>query len=234
MPNNTIEQFNLTTAAVCGASGNRRLRSARPGTQSVGGGAVGADAAAEPLRRRRRLQYQRLFRQSRRRPIKTRLRRAAPGSHDSRTSCTFNGTASPIIAADHDRHPVDVSILNGQPTPWPSLRRSAGLVPSAQLTWQISPTLLNIARVGWVRDTSQTNATPPQQSRGHSEYSRHADLRRTRRAPDRQRRQQLHRFAHRYGHPARPLPGQLEPGLAVAGRHDQGLGQAPDPIRRRR
>ncbi|MBZ5602090.1 MAG: carboxypeptidase-like regulatory domain-containing protein [Acidobacteriia bacterium] len=35
------------------------------------------------------------------------------------------------------------------------------MVPTAQVTWQISPTLVNVFRAGWVRDTSQSNATSP-------------------------------------------------------------------------
>ncbi len=39
-------------------------------------------------------------------------------------------------------------------------------MPSAQLTWQISPTFLNVFRIGWVRDTSQSNATSPTAAAG--------------------------------------------------------------------
>ncbi len=40
------------------------------------------------------------------------------------------------------------------------------MVPTAQVTYQISPTLVNVFRAGWVRDTSQGNATPPTKSAG--------------------------------------------------------------------
>ncbi len=40
------------------------------------------------------------------------------------------------------------------------------MVPTASLTWQISPTLLNVFRMGWVRDTGQSNATSPTKSAG--------------------------------------------------------------------
>jgi hypothetical protein len=59
----------------------------------------------------------------------------------------------------------DISILNG-------VAKSAitnperVLVPTAQVTWQITPTLLNVARIGWVRDTSQSNATSPTTAAG--------------------------------------------------------------------
>jgi hypothetical protein len=59
----------------------------------------------------------------------------------------------------------DISILNGvassaETTP------QRGIVPSLQATWTISPTLLNTFRIGWVRDTSQTNATSPTKAAG--------------------------------------------------------------------
>ncbi len=59
----------------------------------------------------------------------------------------------------------DVSILNGSATSAETTPARA-LVPSAQLTWQISPTFLNVFRMGWVRDTSQTNATSPTKAAG--------------------------------------------------------------------
>jgi hypothetical protein len=59
----------------------------------------------------------------------------------------------------------DVSILNGAASSVETTPQR-GVVPSLQATWQISPTLLNVARVGWVRDTSQTNATPPSKAAG--------------------------------------------------------------------
>ncbi len=59
----------------------------------------------------------------------------------------------------------DLSILNGAAS---SVLTNPGraMVPTAQLTWQISPTWLNVARFGWVRDTSQSNATSPTQVAG--------------------------------------------------------------------
>ncbi len=59
----------------------------------------------------------------------------------------------------------DISILNGHPMSMVTTPQRT-LFPTAQLTWQISPTLLNIARLGWVRDTSQTNATSPTKAAG--------------------------------------------------------------------
>jgi len=59
----------------------------------------------------------------------------------------------------------DISILNGNPTSAETTPQRT-LVPTAQLTYQISPTLLNIYRIGWVRDTAQTNATSPAKAAG--------------------------------------------------------------------
>jgi hypothetical protein len=59
----------------------------------------------------------------------------------------------------------DVSILNGKASSAETTPQR-GVVPSLQATWQISPTLLNIIRAGWVRDTSQTNATSPTKAAG--------------------------------------------------------------------
>ena len=60
---------------------------------------------------------------------------------------------------------TDVSILNGNATSAITSPARA-IVPSAQLTWQISPTFLNVFRMGWVRDTSQSNATSPTNAAG--------------------------------------------------------------------
>jgi hypothetical protein len=59
----------------------------------------------------------------------------------------------------------DISILNGKATSAITTPQR-GIVPSLQATWQISPTWLNISRIGWVRDTSQTNATSPTKAAG--------------------------------------------------------------------
>jgi Carboxypeptidase regulatory-like domain len=60
---------------------------------------------------------------------------------------------------------ADISILNGNPTSAETTPQRT-IVPTAQLTWQISPSLLNITRIGWVRDTAQTNATSPTKAAG--------------------------------------------------------------------
>ena len=60
---------------------------------------------------------------------------------------------------------ADISILNGNPASAETTPQR-GMVPSLAATWQISPTLLNVTRIGWVRDTSQTNATSPTKAAG--------------------------------------------------------------------
>ena len=59
----------------------------------------------------------------------------------------------------------DISILNGNATSAITSPQRT-IVPSLQATWQVSPTLVNVARIGWVRDTSQSNATPPSKAAG--------------------------------------------------------------------
>ena len=59
----------------------------------------------------------------------------------------------------------DISILNGKPASAETTPQRA-MVPSLSATWQISPSLFNVARIGWVRDTSQTNATSPTKAAG--------------------------------------------------------------------
>jgi hypothetical protein len=60
---------------------------------------------------------------------------------------------------------TDISIINGNASSAITTPERS-MVPTAQLTWQISPTLLNITRIGWVRDTGQTNATSPTKAAG--------------------------------------------------------------------
>jgi len=59
----------------------------------------------------------------------------------------------------------DISILNGNAASAITSPQRA-IVPTAQLSWQISPSLTNVFRMGWVRDTSQSNATSPTKAAG--------------------------------------------------------------------
>jgi hypothetical protein len=54
----------------------------------------------------------------------------------------------------------DISIMNGQPRSMVSSPRR-GQVMMGSLTWQIRPTLFNVSRFGYVRDTNANQATPP-------------------------------------------------------------------------
>ncbi len=160
-PNNTIEQFNLKNSSVCGAAGNSACDPRGLGLNP----SVAAQWAQMPLPNltgggdgfNTGSYFANLAT-----PIKTdygvlRL------DHMITDKLTFNGTftyyRSDTVASN------DISIVNGNPSSAITTPQR-GMVPSAQLTWQISPTLLNIARVGWVRDTGQTNATPPSKAAG--------------------------------------------------------------------
>ena len=59
----------------------------------------------------------------------------------------------------------DISILNGVASS-AITSPQRGIVPSIQANWQITPSLFNVARLGWVRDTSQSNATSPSKAAG--------------------------------------------------------------------
>jgi len=59
----------------------------------------------------------------------------------------------------------DISILNGKASSAETTPARA-ILPSLQATWQISPTLVNVFRMGWVRDTNQSNATSPTKAAG--------------------------------------------------------------------
>jgi hypothetical protein len=59
----------------------------------------------------------------------------------------------------------DISILNGVASSAITTPQR-GIVPSVQATWTISPSLLNTFRIGWVRDTNQSNATAPTKAAG--------------------------------------------------------------------
>ncbi len=59
----------------------------------------------------------------------------------------------------------DISILNGTASSAETTPQR-GVVPSLQATWVISPTMSNVIRAGWVRDTNQANATSPTKAAG--------------------------------------------------------------------
>ncbi|HEX4750746.1 MAG TPA: carboxypeptidase-like regulatory domain-containing protein [Bryobacteraceae bacterium] len=155
-----IEQFNLKTAAVCGTSGNAPCDPRGIGLDP----SVAAQFADMPLPN-------------------------TPGGDGLNTGGYFVNFPTPIktdygvMRLDHvfsDRLTLntsftyyridqlatsDVSILNGKATSAETSPERA-IVPTAQLTWQITPSLLNVTRLGWVRDTMQGNATTPTQAAG--------------------------------------------------------------------
>ncbi len=155
-----LEQFNLKSAAVCGSGGNLLCDPRGLGLNP----SVAAQFADMPLPN-------------------------TPGGDGLNTGAYFVNFPTPIktdygvIRLDHNfsekltlntsftYYRIDqlstgqVSILNGVAKSAQTSPERA-MVPSAQLTWQISPTLLNVTRIGWVRDTMQANATTPTQAAG--------------------------------------------------------------------
>jgi hypothetical protein len=155
-----LEQFNLKTAAVCGASGNALCDPRGIGLDP----SVAAQFADMPLPN-------------------------TPGGDGLNTGGFFVNFPTPIktdygvMRLDHvfnekltlntsltyyridQLSTTQVSILNGNAMSAETSPERA-IVPTAQLTWQISPTWLNVTRVGWVRDTMQANATTPTAAAG--------------------------------------------------------------------
>lgn len=161
---NGVEQFNLKTAQICGAAGNAacdpRGLGLNPSVAAqwadmplpnlAGGDGLntGSYLANIPT------------------PIRTdfgviRLDRVITDKLTLNTSLTYWR----LDQAGNAGVCGDVSILNGTGTCALTAPQRT-MVPTAQLTWQISPTLLNVFRAGWVRDTSQSNATSPTKAAG--------------------------------------------------------------------
>jgi hypothetical protein len=156
----SIEQFNLKTASVCGTSGNAACDPRGLGLDP----SVAAQWAEMPLPN-------------------------LAGGDGLNTGSYFANVQVPtqtdygVMRLDHVFNEKltlntsltyfrsdalsssQISIENGDPS---SVRSSPQrvIVPTASLTWQMSPTLLNVFRLGWVRDTSQGNAQTPTTSAG--------------------------------------------------------------------
>jgi hypothetical protein len=156
-----IEQINLKTANICGASGNSACDPRGLGLNS----AVATQWNEMPLPNLQGLgdglntngYFVNIGT-----PIKTdygvmRL------DHMFTEKITFNGSFTYYRLDQVGTG--DLSILNGASAS-AITQPQRSMVPSAQVTWQISPTWLNTARVGWVRDTSQSNATSPSNAAG--------------------------------------------------------------------
>ncbi len=155
-----IEQFNLKTAAVCGATGSSACDPRGLGLDP----SVAAQWAEMPLPN-------------------------LAGGDGLNTGSYFANLSIPtqtnygVVRLDHvfnEKFTLntsvtywysnvvgsgEISILNGNSTSVVTTPQRT-LVPTVQLTWQISPTLLNVTRAGWVRDTSQNNAQSPTKSAG--------------------------------------------------------------------
>ena len=155
-----IEQFNLKTATVCGPNGNSACDPRGLGLNP----SVAAQWNKMPLPN-------------------------LAGGDGLNTGSYFGQVPTPIktdygvLRADHvfnekltlntsfTYYRIDqlsssqISILNGNAA---SVRSSPERVevPTASLTWQISPTFLNVFRMGWVRDTGQGDAQTPTTSAG--------------------------------------------------------------------
>ncbi|MGH9482478.1 MAG: carboxypeptidase regulatory-like domain-containing protein, partial [Terriglobales bacterium] len=78
--------------------------------------------------------------------------------HTFTSNLSFNGTFTYFKNSTVGSGQVE--ILNGNPASAITDPQES-MVPTGQLNWQISPNLLNVFRFGWVRDSSQTNATSP-------------------------------------------------------------------------
>jgi len=156
-----IEQFNLKTAAVCGSSGNAACDPRGLGLNP----SVAAQWAQMPLPNLPGvgdgLNTQGYF-VNIGTPIQTdygvmRL------DHMFSEKITFNGSFTYWRLDQVGTG--DLQILNGNAAS-AITQPQRSVVPTAQVTWQISPTWINVARAGWVRDTSQSNATSPTKAAG--------------------------------------------------------------------
>jgi hypothetical protein len=160
LSNGAVEQINLKTAQICGASGNSACDPRGLGLSPT----VAQEMAEMPLPNlaggdgyNTGSYYANL-------PVPTstnygvlRLDHVFNSKLTLNTSLTYwysNAVAS-----------GDISILNGNASSVETTPQRT-IVPTAQLTYQITPTWLNIFRMGWVRDTAQTNATSPAKAAG--------------------------------------------------------------------
>jgi hypothetical protein len=162
---NGVEQFNLKTANVCGPNGNQACDPRGLGMSP----SVSAQFAQMPLPNLNGigdgLNTSGYF-----------VNVGVPTDtdfgvmrldHIFNEKFTFNGsfTYYRIDQVGANQACNDISILNGNAS-CAVTNPGRAVVPTAQLTWQVSPTLINVFRAGWVRDTSQGNATSPTKAAG--------------------------------------------------------------------
>ncbi|HEV3197279.1 MAG TPA: carboxypeptidase-like regulatory domain-containing protein [Bryobacteraceae bacterium] len=155
-----IQQFNLKTAAVCGADGNQACDPRGLGVSP----SVAAQWAKEPLPN-------------------------VPGGDGLNTGAFFGVLSTPIRndygVARLDHIFTDRLQFNGSYTYYRQIQTSSaqisivdgnlqsvrqppnrGSVTSASLTYQLKPNLVNTFRFGYVHDTDDTGATPPSKAAG--------------------------------------------------------------------
>jgi hypothetical protein len=156
-----VEQFNLATAAVCGASGTGACDPRGLGLSP----AVKAQWAQMPLPNLSGvgdgLNTSGYF-----------FNLGVPVQSDygvARLNHSFTERLQAAVSYTYFRQITvgsgDVGIQNGQPKSF-TVSPQRGTVMNASLNWQISPTLMNIARFGYVRDNNATQATSPTAAAG--------------------------------------------------------------------
>jgi hypothetical protein len=160
LSNGSVEQINLQTSQICGASGTSACDPRGLGLSPT----VAKEMADMPLPNLAGGDGYNTGSYFANLPIPTQTNYGVIRlDHIFNNKITLNTSLtywySNVIASG------DISILNGNPSSVETTPQRT-IVPSAQLTYQITPTLLNIFRMGWVRDTSQTNATSPAKAAG--------------------------------------------------------------------
>jgi hypothetical protein len=156
----TVDSFNLATAAVCGVNGNsacdprglgmspsvKAQLALMPASNISGGDGLNTNGYLANLPTPIQTDYG-----------VTRL------DHNFTDKLTFNGNYT--YFRNITTGSGDISILNGNPQSVIT-NPQRGMVLSGALNYQISPTLFNVFRFGYVRDTNAGQATSPTQAAG--------------------------------------------------------------------
>jgi Carboxypeptidase regulatory-like domain len=155
-----VQRFNLASAAVCGSGGNtlcdprglglsptvKAEWALMPAGNVTGGDGLNTTGYLANIGT----------------PIQDDYGRLAL-DHNFNSKLVFNGSYT------YFRHIAtgagEIAIVNGQPQSLITTPQR-GAVVSGGLTWQISPTLLNVFRFGYVKDTNAGQALTPQQAAG--------------------------------------------------------------------
>jgi hypothetical protein len=208
-----IQQFNLATAAVCGPNGNAAcdprglgmspsvkaqlalMPAPNVSTSNADGLNTGGYLANIPT------------------PIQTDYG-VARLDHNFTDKLSFNGNYT--YFRNITTGSGDIESLNGKPQSVIT-NPQRGLVISGALNYQFSPTLFNVVRFGYVRDTNAGQATSPTKAAGILNIPGTNTVDGPVGLLIGSGVSSFLRFAHRYGYAARPLPGQLQWRLAVDG-----------------